>query len=251
MTCCSFSEQEVADCTNRGADKCNVGGEPHDGIMEVVARRGRISSEASYPYVSGKTKKLTPCEPSSSGTVATGITGYVNVTSGSEAALVQAVAQHGVVSVGIDASSFGFQLYTSGIYVDSEGCGNNDTSLDHGVAVTGFGSGKPSPPGPLPPPPGPANCEHNFYKDECLKEKGCHWCIDKPSYCFNEACPSSSAGGSSSSSSSSLSIDAAVKDYWMVRNSWSINWGMGGYIAMARNHDNMCGVATDAVYAVI
>jgi cathepsin L len=45
-------------------------------------------------------------------------------------------------------------------------------------------------------------------------------------------------------------VDAG-KQWWMVKNSWGIDWGMGGFIAMRRNHANMCGIATDAVYATI
>ena len=198
IPCCSFSEQEVVDCTREGQDTCTTGGEMHDGVMEVVTRHGEISTEANYPYVSGKTKELTKCQPQGT-PVNTGITGYKNITSGSETALLQASVTHPVISVGIDASSLGFQLYSSGIYVDEEGCGNNMTSIDHGVAVVGFGSGKFAPPGPLPPLPGPNDCDHNFKKDGCISVKGCHWCPDQPvGYCSPVVCPSMDAASNES-----------------------------------------------------
>ena len=90
-TCCSFSNQEVADCTLGGADTCDLGGEPHDGILEIANdQHGLVNTDEDYPYVSGKSGKLSKCTPKSSSAISTGIKGYANITSGDEDALTKA-----------------------------------------------------------------------------------------------------------------------------------------------------------------
>ncbi|KAI1700398.1 papain family cysteine protease domain-containing protein [Ditylenchus destructor] len=40
-------------------------------------------------------------------------------------------------------------------------------------------------------------------------------------------------------------------DYWLIKNSWGVGWGEQGYMRLARNKDNHCGLASHASYPIL
>ena len=39
--------------------------------------------------------------------------------------------------------------------------------------------------------------------------------------------------------------------YYILKNSWGMDWGEAGYMRMARTWDNLCGIATQAAFPIV
>lgn len=46
-------------------------------------------------------------------------------------------------------------------------------------------------------------------------------------------------------------VEPDGQKYWLVKNSYGTDWGIDGYIKIAKDKDNHCGIATSAVYPIV
>ncbi|KAK3598000.1 hypothetical protein CHS0354_042353 [Potamilus streckersoni] len=126
----SLSEQNLVDCSkSEGNDGCQGG--LMDQAFDYIIQNNGIDTEESYPY----TAKNGVCKFKSADIGATEVS-CMEIEHGSESDLKMAVATIGPISVGVDASRLSFQLYKSGVYLESA-C--SSTNLDHGVLAVGYG----------------------------------------------------------------------------------------------------------------
>ncbi|PIA57788.1 hypothetical protein AQUCO_00500009v1 [Aquilegia coerulea] len=124
----SLSEQELVDCDIKGLNNgCNRGFSEE--AFKFIQQNKGLTTETRYPYkgVDGT------CNSKKVASHAAQISGYENVPSNSEKALLKAVAGQ-PVSVAIDAGGSDFQFYSSGVFTGK--CGKN---LDHEATAVGYG----------------------------------------------------------------------------------------------------------------
>ncbi|XP_059574044.1 cathepsin S-like [Alligator mississippiensis] len=170
----SLSTQNLVDCTTTYGNYGCAGGYMTNAFRYIIDNNG-IDSDSAYPY----TAQNGTCHYDTATRAAT-CSRYFDLPHGDEAALKDAVANIGPVSVIIDARLPSFYFYKSGVYYDPK-CTQN---VNHAVLVVGYGT-------------------------------------------------------------------LNGHDYWLVKNSWGVNFGDKGYIRMLRNHGNHCGIASYGTYPKI
>jgi len=169
-----LSEQQILDCTPNPND-CGGSGGCEGGTVEIayaqIEKMGGLSSEASYPYVSGSGSNQA-CQQSQISPVAK-ISSYVNLPSNQLNPVLNYLIYKGPLAISVDAGSW--QGYGGGVF---DGCDQSNPDLDHVVQLVGAGT------------------------------------------------------------------DPQYGDYWLVRNSWSADWGEDGYIRLRRTSTPRCGIDT-------
>ncbi|CAL1545609.1 unnamed protein product [Lymnaea stagnalis] len=127
----SFSEQQILDCCHDdGCGGCNGG--YMDYVYRYINKTGGLELESEYPY---RAEEDTCHFDRSS--VRVKVTNCLDIKTGNEYHLKDALGNVGPVSVAIDASHPSFKSYAGGIY-DEKDCSSSE--LDHGVLAVGYGA---------------------------------------------------------------------------------------------------------------
>jgi len=173
-TIVEFSAQQLADCSNNG---CKGGNFPPS-VRYLLEQGGKIATEASYPYAG---KKQT-CKTNDLNQISLGNIEYGSIPEGDENNMAQALVNYGPLFIGLDADSYRFMFYRSGV-LQIKNCPTRRQDMDHAMVVVGYGY------------------------DNVLKIP-----------------------------------------YWIIKNSWGTKWGENGYLRLAKDAGNMCGIASMAYY---
>ncbi|XP_071398025.1 cathepsin S-like [Centroberyx affinis] len=125
-----LSPQNLVDCSSKYGNRGCNGGLMHKAFQYVIDNQG-IDSDASYRYIGVEQKcRYNPLNR------AANCSRYSLLPEGDEAALKQALATIGPISVGIDAARPKFAFAHSGVY-DDPSCTQN---FNHAVLVVGYGT---------------------------------------------------------------------------------------------------------------
>jgi cathepsin F len=129
----SLSEQQLVDCDKNGSsgDQGCQGGLPSNAFTYMISKGMGLESESKYPY----TARDGTCQ-ASKGDELVFISAWKQIAS-DEAQMAAALVQYGPLSIGINAGPM--QWYMGGI-ANPLSILCNPKSIDHGVAIVGFGS---------------------------------------------------------------------------------------------------------------
>ena len=131
-----LSEQQIVDCSTikNGGPNMGVNGGQIAPTLEWIGKVGGLCTEPAYPYVSGTTKATGTCQKTCSKVSGTDVQSVVDVKPNSDIDMMTALSKT-VVSIAVEGDESTFQLYKSGVFTGK--CGS---SLDHAVALVGYGS---------------------------------------------------------------------------------------------------------------
>ncbi|GAB1287844.1 Cathepsin K [Apodemus speciosus] len=206
----ALSPQNLVDCVS---ENYGCGGGYMTTAFQYVQQNGGIDSEDAYPYV-GQDES---CMYNATAKAAK-CRGYREIPVGSEKALKRAVARVGPISVSIDASLPSFQFYSRGVYYD-ENCDRDN--VNHAVLVVGYGTQKGS-------------------KHWIIKNSTVFLCV-----VLTILEPDVETRLASNSQRSTCLASTFKVLHFKV---WGESWGNKGYVLLARNKNNACGITNLASF---